>query len=441
MGVGESPTRRALGRCPPPNEARSWASKTSSTSPDAERNSIHARISGECSRGSTVHFGYSLRMVDTSSMSEASSNRPRWDVSRLLWHGRQAPWLDGSFSLQDGPSIPLRQIAGIAGAIGFLAMIVSAVIAHPIRFQGVGVGDIGLPIVAMRMLMDGQSPYSLILREGAVTLYPFTTSVVLSPFLLLPVKFWAPIFTGLGTGFLSAGILFKGRPWQLLALVTPCYLSTIHSVQWSPFLAASLLLPFLLPLATAKPQIGIVLILCGRWTSVSVGLASSIVIISLSVFPNWPLEWISQGNLDLYLGKSPLTVLPGFLLLSAGILWRNPRARLVFAMSIVQQRYYYDQLLIFLVPRSMSQMLFLVSASWGGFFAAWRLHPEVLRAGTQHGDVWSLLMWTLYIPALGLVWFNHWTDRRAARDPEGGVGDTAENLGIADSMRCAQGLR
>ena len=310
----------------------------------------------------------------------------------------------------------------LASGIGILAALLSVFLDPSIRFEGVAVGDIGPPIVAIKMLLDGESPYALSLRNNSIALYPFTTSVILSPLLLLPAKLWAPVFSGICASLLSAAVLWKGKPWQLLIFLTPCYFTAVHSVQWSPVMATSLLLPPLLPIAVAKPQIGVILVLCGRWSRRTLLAAVCITLVSLAVFPTWPVEWLRNGRLDQYLGVSPITVFPGFLLISTAILWRTPAARLVLAMSLVQQRFYYDQLLLFLVPKTAAQMVTLVISSWAGFAVFWMVYPTGLRSGEQYGDVWTIVLLTLYIPALAIVWFNHWHDRRRGLDSNSNSG-------------------
>ena len=324
-----------------------------------------------------------------------------------------------AYSLETAATRPLRTRIIVAAAVGILAAIVAAFLTHPIRFQGEWVGDIGPPIVGAKLFLDGESPYALLLREGAITLYPFTASVVLSPFLLIPPALWAPVFMGLTTGLLAFGIMTRGRPWQLLALLSPCFMTAMHSVQWSPALAAGLLLPFLLPLVVVKPQIGLALTFCGRWRPATIALAAGIVVLSIVLFPSWPLAWLSEGNLDLYAGSAPITILPGVVLLTAGWLFRTRRGRLLLLMSLVRQRYYYDQFLLFLIPRTARQMTVLLGTSWIGWFAAKILHPDDLAAGVQYEDVWVLVIMTLYLPALGIVWFNYWNDRLQSADPGG----------------------
>jgi hypothetical protein len=64
-------------------------------------------------------------------------------------------------------------------------------------------------------------------------------------------------------------------------------------------------------------------------------------------------------------------------------------------------------------------MAVLLGTSWIGWFAAKILHPDDLAAGVQHEDVWVVVIMTLYLPALGIVWFNYWNDRRQSADPDG----------------------
>ena len=81
------------------------------------------------------------------------------------------------------------------------------------------------------------------------------------------------------------------------------------------------------------------------------------VAISLAINPHWPVEWRSQlshrspGNYGI-----PLLLGGGPILLLALLRWRNPAARLLLVMACVPQSIlFYDQLPLWLIPRSRLQ--------------------------------------------------------------------------------------
>jgi len=276
------------------------------------------------------------------------------------------------------------------------------------RLHGAGVGDIGLPLAGIERLQQGGSPYEVRLRGSAPTLYPFPTMIVLWPLVLLPAVLWAPLFMGLSSGALAYAILCRGRPWQLLAFASPCYWSAMESVQWSPLLTAALLLPALLPLAVAKPQLAVVLAAGGRWTRKTVGAAAGIVLLSLLVYPRWPAEWLARGQLQTFNGRVPLLVLPGFLLLASLLALRTREGRILAALSLTVQRIFYDQLLLFALPRTAAQMGGLLLCSWAAAAVSYLRGWFVFGSGAQDPRAWMATIIGLLLPALAMTLLNAW---------------------------------
>ncbi len=235
---------------------------------------------------------------------------------------------------------------GVGVAAGLLALYLP----HPIVFQGVGVGDIGAPLLAMRRFLEGTPPYGIATDRGALAAYPFTTSLLLSPLLLVPLWMVAPLFCALSSALLAYGLLKEGERWRLLLFASVPFLSSLHSVQWPPLFAAALLMPTILPLAVVKPQLGVVLLAAARWNRYAVVGAGALLLLSLALYPTWPLDWWRDGMMGNYTGRIPLLVGPGFLLLLAAPFWRTRSARLLLAMALVPQRIWYDQLLLFAPP-------------------------------------------------------------------------------------------
>jgi hypothetical protein len=306
-----------------------------------------------------------------------------------------------------------RARLAVAAAVGVGAALLTLAMPASITLDGVPVGDVGLPVIAMQRALDGESPYDLILASGPAAQYPFTAMVVLAPFLLLPVPLVAPVFCGLSAAVLAWLVTAGGRWWRLMLFVSVPFVAAVHSVQWSPLVAAALLWPPLLALAVVKPQLGVVLIAAGRWSRTAVIATAGLVLLSLAMRPVWPLEWWHSGVLAQYDAHVPLLVAPGFLL-AAGLLFvRARRGRLLVAMAIVPQRFWYDQLLLMLVPSTWRQMTFAVGASWVG--AAWCLAAGWDPAsGHQLDRFWTAVVVTTHLPALALVAWQHWRRRREA---------------------------
>jgi hypothetical protein len=89
-----------------------------------------------------------------------------------------------------------------------------------------------------------------------------------------------------------------------------------------------------------------------------------LVVISLAVLPSWPIDW--YRNISGRPEKlSPIKTLAGPLLLLAAVRWRRPEARLFLAMACVPQAlFFYDQLILGLIPRTLRQSLILSLASF-----------------------------------------------------------------------------
>ncbi len=306
------------------------------------------------------------------------------------------------------PRVSRRTAFSIAFAIGIAAAIAAALIPHAIRFRGVGLGDIALPAIGIQAFQEGGTPYALRLRGAPAPLYPFTTMILLWPLTLLPRTLIVPAFIGLASAALAYGLAREGPLWRLLLFLSPPYWAAIESVQWSPLVTASLLLPALLPIAVlAKPQLAIVPAVNGRWSLRTIAATIAIVLISIIVWPAWPIEWLRKGNFHTFVGFSPLLTIPGFLLLAAVVAWRTRAGRLLLAMSLPLQRYFYDQLPLFLIPKSWRQMILLVATSWSVVgVALWR-GWYAPGSGVQTRAGFTAVVIGVYLPALGMVLLDH----------------------------------
>ena len=69
--------------------------------------------------------------------------------------------------------------------------------------------------------------------------------VLLWPLTWLPMKLIVPAFIGLASAALAYGLTHQQKAWRLLLFLSPPFWAAIESVQWSPLVTASLLLPAL----------------------------------------------------------------------------------------------------------------------------------------------------------------------------------------------------
>ncbi|NJN65953.1 MAG: hypothetical protein HC884_04175 [Chloroflexaceae bacterium] len=232
-------------------------------------------------------------------------------------------------------------------------------------------GDIWFPLCAANLMLAGEDPYGgpcTVSWKGVIyPSNPLTTVLVVFP--LLPWKdgIAGPFFIGLSSTLLAAGLLRGGEWWRLLAFLSAPYWSALVVVQWSPLLLALLYFPALLPLALAKPHVGLPVFLM-RFTLFRALMGAIFVLLTLLIDPSWPLRWLPQTRS--YGGYIPLLVFPiGLVLLAALWRWRHEQARFLLLMSLVPQRGFYDALLLWYLPRTPGQMVGLTLASWIGYAA------------------------------------------------------------------------
>ena len=311
----------------------------------------------------------------------------------------------------EGTRVSRPAAIALSLAIGLLAASLSVLIPAEISAGGVPIGDIGPPMLGFERYLQGHSPYGISVKKGQLAAYPFPTMMLLSPLRFIPLPLVAPLFCGFSAAALAFAVLITGPPWRLLMMLSVPFLSTIHSVQWSMLFTAAILCAPLLPLSVAKPQLGLVLLGVGSWKRSTIGTTIALLVLSFVLLPSWPLLWWRDGALGTYTGRSPLFVLPGFLLLSAALYWRKANGRLLLLMSVIRQRYFYDQLPLFLVPRTWRQMVVLLVLSWAGALIAFAVGWEP-RSGSQTLSTFRMAVISLYLPSLAMLF---WQERAARR--------------------------
>jgi hypothetical protein len=290
----------------------------------------------------------------------------------------------------------------LALLIGGVAALITALLPHPISWQGVAIGDIAPPLAGMHAWLHGEDPYGFTIQGGEeIVTNPFTTMIALLPFLALPLPMVPPVFMGLSSALLAYGLLKDGEYWRLLLFLSTPYLFALYTVQWSPLFTTALLLPALLVVAPIKPQLGLVLLAAGRWNWRLLAITALFVLVSLALYPMWPLDFLQRGSLSTYDGRSPVLIIPGFLVLLALVRWRDWRARLLVALVLVPQRLWYDQLLLFAIPQSKQSMLALVTCSWlVVLLNVWTGWFDLVDFPIQS---WVSVIIGLYVPALVIV--------------------------------------
>lgn len=251
-----------------------------------------------------------------------------------------------------------------------------------------GAGDFSWTIRAARYLWARQNPYDTRLEQ-----YPLTAAFFGLPFMRMAPELAGGLFFGISSGLLAFGLTRNGYHRLLVFLAYP-YWAAILTAQWSPLVMASAFFPLLLPATMAKPQIGLPVFLT-HLSRRGVAACAILGVASLVVMPKWPLLWF--GQFGYYEHFIPILILPGPLLLLALIWYRDRNAILLFLMALVPQRWFFDTLILWLIPRSRRQILVTALLSWGTGIVRW-YHPP--HSYNQVGR-WTVLF--IYLPMLVVV--------------------------------------
>jgi len=284
------------------------------------------------------------------------------------------------------PLPPVRTRIVIAVTIGIAAGILCWLFLS--RFDQ-GAGDFGWAIRAARYLCHRENPYDTPLEQ-----YPVTAAIFAFPFISLSPATAGAAFYGVSSALLALGLTQRGYQRLLVFLAYP-YWAGMIAVQWSPLLMAAALLPLLLPVTMAKPQIGLPIAINYLTKR---GLVACVItlLLTLLVLPRWPLWWIRQFvNYQHFI---PVLVFPGILVALALLRWRNQDARLLFLASLMPQRWFFDSFILWLIPKTRRELLWTVLLSWLPGIWRWYFIP---RSFTQVGR-WVVLFF--YLPMLIIIW-------------------------------------
>ena len=262
--------------------------------------------------------------------------------------------------------------------------------------------------LAARALIEGKDPYVVITAGGPYQLdapyvYPLTAAIAAVPFAawLAPTAA-AAVWIGVGTALLAFALTGESYV-KLLAFFSMPYIWAANSGQFSPLLTAAALLPWLGFITPVKPQIGVAS-LSYRPSRIAIVGALAFLALSLMVNPSWPREWLAtvpHRVPGIY--RSPVTVLGGPLLLLAVMRWKRADARLLLVMALVPQNMlFYDQLLLFLIPKTKNEYMILGTLSM--------IAPLIASFFLQGADIVAInrayapfIVALIYLPCLLMV--------------------------------------
>lgn len=283
---------------------------------------------------------------------------------------------------------------------------------------------------AARAILAGRDPYALIGPGRAFDwpwawAYPLPAGIVAAPLACLEVGPARAVFNAIGGAMLAFAL--TSRSWvPLTVLASSPFLIALSTVQWSPYVAAGMLLPALGGVIAVKPNLGLAAFAGTRRLEPALIGALALVAVATFVQPQWITEWRAAVASIPGANYTPYVMRPGgFLLLLAAFRWRQPAARVLLAMALLPSTpAAYDALVplaavVALGAVSLRVALLLSLCSFGvvPFLASWLAFPS-FGAYAERQALVSL--GALYLPMLAAVLSSALRDplEHEPRDPE-----------------------
>jgi hypothetical protein len=270
-----------------------------------------------------------------------------------------------------------------------------------VHFQQ-GAGDFAWTLWSARWWLAGKNPYYMPIGSGLVQ-YPFTATFFGLPFVWMRPEVAAGTFYGISSALMAFGLTREGCSRLLVFLVYP-YWAGFLTAQWPPLIMASAFFPLLLPATMVKPQIGLPVALT-HLSRRGILACAALILLSLLLIPRWPFLWLSQ--LRNYQHFFPILVLPGPLLGLALLRYRDRDAWLLFLMACMPQRWFFDTLVLWLIPKTRREILATAFLSWIAGIWRWYHFPHSFN---QVGR-WTVL-W-IYLPMLAVLLLRGWENDAA----------------------------
>jgi hypothetical protein len=274
--------------------------------------------------------------------------------------------------------------------------------------RGHEAGDLSILLQHAARSRDGDDPYRVSTADPAIDdrlLYPLPAVV-----LLMPVAHVRPqLVRAVWSGLAATVILYLALSWfgwhGIAIFCSRCAERALVLAQWTPWIFAGAAMPPFQLLAVAKPTVAMaVWVYRPSWWPL-VG-AAVLLPLAFLVSPTWMGDWLAlTSGAGYYAPAASVLTGGGPFLLLAALRWRRPEARLLLAMAVVPHNYvWYEQLLLFLIPCSVSEVWILCALSWVSMYVArYNIHhlgiPEPAGQIAFRAPVVALL----YLPALAMV--------------------------------------
>jgi hypothetical protein len=254
-----------------------------------------------------------------------------------------------------------------------------------------------------RLWLSGVNPYGRVdyggesIYGGAPQFYPLSTLWIVAPVAWLPYNVAGGIVFGLTSAAL-AYVVTRDNWWRLHVFASGSFVMAASLGQWSPLIMLAALVPAAGPLWMVKPSIGLAAL--AYRPSIGAAVTGGAVIL-LSMIPGWLWQWLA-GAAQSPQHVAPVLTLGGPLLLLAALRWRTPAGRLLLVMSCVPHLlFFYDELLLWLVPRIRRESVWLTACNIVGtllWIAASHWTDEPYQQLAR-----PFVVASCYFPALALV--------------------------------------
>jgi hypothetical protein len=330
--------------------------------------------------------------------------------------------IKSAFSASLEPArLPPRQRIVVAIGFGVLASLLAY---HQLTGRDWLASDFEFALRAARRLLDGLDPYNdpnvgygRPYPFDAQFPYPIFAALFAVPFTALSSHIAGALFVGLISGAMAYAVTRRSW-WGLVIFCSPSYFVAASVANWSPLLVASACLPWLYALSIVKPTLAAPIML-NYPSRLGYVLATGVVACSLILVPLWPVGWLQSvagQQPDKY--ALPILIAPVAVVLLAVVWWRHRTARLlVFFACIPQHAFFYDQLVLWLLPQTWRQSVALSLFGWIAY-VSWSFNDATFNpwlAQTEHGPGLSWTAPMFYLPAFALVLWQRFLDYRRSR--------------------------
>lgn len=279
--------------------------------------------------------------------------------------------------------------------------------------RGYLASDFQWPLKAAEYLLEGVNPYYQVPTNSVYPyespfLYPLPTALVSIPFTLFEPYLAGALFFGIISGILAYAILRDN--WQRLPVFFGAsYIIASSVAQWSPLLMAAALLPINFSwLAFLKPTSGLIAFVY-RPTIRAVTIYLALVLVSVLILPTWPYDWLMASTSDSGRFLPVVLIPPGFIMVLSIFSIKTRPGRTLLAASLVPRHpYWYDGVLLWLIPETLKQNLVLTGLSWLAYLG-WRFLSYDTNAGIFMSRSWPWQISLMYIPLLILVLTQGWS--------------------------------